>query len=92
MTIGTIWVGTNTGNVVAMGIQVKPATKEHPRTIELCPNGNEFLCMHVCVCACKPVCVCVCLCVCVSACVCAHVCVCMCVCVCVCGEAQCNMQ
>ena len=40
MTTGTIWVGTNTGNVIAMGIQVKPATKDHPRTIELCPNGN----------------------------------------------------
>ncbi|XP_065908017.1 uncharacterized protein [Dysidea avara] len=39
MTTGTIWVGTNTGNVIAMGIQVKPATKDHPRTIELCPNA-----------------------------------------------------
>ena len=53
MTTVTIWVGTNTGNVVAMGIQVKP-TKDHPRTIELCPNGNVCVCVSVCcsVCVC----------------------------------------
>ncbi|XP_065908013.1 uncharacterized protein [Dysidea avara] len=42
MTTGTIWVGTNTGNVVAMGIQVKPSTKDHPRTIKLCPNAHKI--------------------------------------------------
>ena len=48
MTTGTVWVGTNSGNVIAMGVQVKPATKKHPRTIELCPNGNVCVCVCVC--------------------------------------------
>ena len=52
MTTGVILVGTNTGNVVAMCIQVKLATKEYLRTIELCPNGNVVVCLCVCVCVC----------------------------------------
>ncbi|XP_065907134.1 syntaxin-binding protein 5-like isoform X2 [Dysidea avara] len=37
---GSIWVGTNNGNVIAMDLHVKSATtKGQPRTVELCPNG-----------------------------------------------------
>ena len=42
---GSIWVGTNNGNVIAMDLHVKSATtKGQPRTVELCPNGMLSTC------------------------------------------------
>ena len=41
---GSIWVGTDHGNVIMMAIHDKSlATKEHSRTIELIPCGNAFI-------------------------------------------------
>ena len=43
---GSIWVGTDSGNVIMMAVHVKsPATKEHSRTIELIPCGNVLHCV-----------------------------------------------
>ena len=41
---GCVWVGTNKGNVIMMTVHIKsPATKEHPRTVELNHSGNLLL-------------------------------------------------
>ena len=45
---GTIWVGTNNGNVIMMSVHVKSsATKEQSRTLELIPGGNVLSTVYV---------------------------------------------
>ena len=47
---GTIWVGTNNGNVIMMSVHVKSsATKEQSRTLELIPGG---MCCPLYMCTC----------------------------------------